>query len=89
MKKFKITIKDLEKDEILLNEETDGILGTVLKKDMGETKQIFLTECSGAGILTLIDSTERHIEEIKAEDPALALFYGLFKTFETKKDNKE
>ena len=86
MKKFKITIKDLEKNETIINEETDGVLGATLR-GIGESSQIFLTHCTGLEILTLIDSVETTIKKAKEDDPMLELTSQILKTIEaTKKD---
>lgn len=86
MKKFKITIKDLEENKTIVDEETDGIMGAILK-GIGETRQIFLTACSGIELITLVDGVEETIKEAKEDDPMLKFASQLLKAIEdTKKD---
>lgn len=88
MKKFKIIIKDLEENKTIVDEETDGIIGATLK-GIGESSQIFLTNCTGLEILTLIDSIETTIKEAKEDDPMLKFASQLLKTIENIKKDEE
>ncbi len=88
MKKFKIIIKDLEENETIVDEETDGIIGATLK-GIGESSQIFLTNCTGLEILTLIDSVEKNIEKEKENDPMLKFASQFLKTIEDIKKDEE
>ena len=58
MEKYKIIIKDLEENKILIDKETNGILGAFLTEEEDESTQMFATHCSNFGVLSLIKSVE-------------------------------
>lgn len=67
MKRFRITITDLYDKETLVDTETDGILGSYLLDYEEDCKQMFVTNCSGYGLVSLIKSTE-NVETIAKKE---------------------
>lgn len=89
MRRFKITVTDMVADKVLVDTETNVIIGAYLSADEKGTHQIVFAKDNSKNITLCIINAENVCRKLCLEDTDIGMSYLLLKALAKELDNEE
>lgn len=89
MRRFKITVTDMVADKVLVDTETNVIIGAYLSADEKGTHQMVFAKDNSKNITLCIINAENICHKLCLEDTDIGMSYLLLKALAKELDNEE